>query len=99
MELAHRRRTGLGTRGESAQQVVKRLQATGFTHVMLCPPVPETAVEFDPTLGRLLATWLAGRSPLYREDIVDPDGVVRRYAIYALESTMLAENSGGRARQ
>ena len=32
----------------------------GFTHVLLCPPVPETAVEFDPTLGRLLAPWLAG---------------------------------------
>ena len=55
---------------------------SGFTHVLLCPPVPETAVEFDPTLGRLLAPWLAGRTPLYREDLADADGVVRRYAIY-----------------
>ena len=63
MELAHRRRTGLGRRGESAAEVVARLRESGFTHLLLCPPVPETAVEFDPTLGRLLAPWLAGRTP------------------------------------
>ena len=61
MELAHRRRTGLGRHGESPREIVARLRESGFTHVMLCPPVPETAVEFDPTLGRLLAPWLAGR--------------------------------------
>ena len=86
MELAHRRRTGLGRRGESAGEVVEALKAAGFTHVLLCPPVPEDAVEFDPTLGRLLAPWLATARPLYREDLGDADGVVRRYAIYALES-------------
>ena len=84
MELAHRRRTGLGTRGESAGEVVEGLKAAGFTHVLLCPPVPEDAVEFDPTLGRLLAPWLATAKPLYREDLGDADGVVRRYAVYAL---------------
>ena len=84
MELAHRRRTGLGTRGESAGEIVASLRRAGFTHLLLCPPEPETAVEFDPTLGRRLAPWLAGRSPLYRERIADPDGVVRRYAIYVL---------------
>jgi Dolichyl-phosphate-mannose-protein mannosyltransferase len=90
MELAHRRRTGLGGRGESAGAVVERLRSEGFTHVLLCPPVPETAVEFDPTLGRLLAPWLAGRDPLYREEIADGDGVVRRYAIYRLDDPALA---------
>ena len=84
MELAHRRRTGLGTRGESAAEVVSRLREAGFTHVLLAPPIPESAVEFDPTLGRLLAPWLAGRSPLYRAEIADPDGVVRRYEIHEL---------------
>ena len=85
MELAHRRRTGLGTHGESAEGVVEALKGAGFTHVLLCPPVPEDAVEFDPTLGRLLAPWLARARPLYREDLGDADGVVRRYALYALD--------------
>ncbi len=84
MELAHRRRTGLGRGGESASEVVARLRESGFTHVLLCPPVPETTVEFDPTLGRLLAPWLEGRRPLYREEIADADGVARRYAIFGL---------------
>jgi len=84
MELAHRRRTGLGTRGESAAEIVAALRREGFTHLLLCPPEPESAVEFDPTLGRRLAPWLAGRAPLYREGITDPDGVLRRYAIYQL---------------
>ena len=51
---------------------------------MLCPPMPETAVEFDPTLGRLLAPWLA------RPDAVLPPGSrptptasSARYAIYS----------------
>ncbi len=84
MELAHRRRTGLGRHGESAREVVVRLIASGFTHVLLCPPKPETSVEFDPTLGRLLAPWLQGRTPLFRRDLTDGDGVLRHYAIYEL---------------
>jgi hypothetical protein len=84
MELAHRRRTGLGRRGESAGMVIDHLQRAGFTHLLLCPPVPETAVEFDPTLGRRLQPWLAERVPLYREQIRDADGVTRRYTIYEL---------------
>jgi Dolichyl-phosphate-mannose-protein mannosyltransferase len=84
MELAHRRRTGLGRHGESAPQVVTTLMESGFTHVMFCPPEPESAVEFDPALGRLLATWLAGRTPLFRRDLTDGDGVLRHYAIYEL---------------
>ena len=84
MELAHRRRTGLGRSGESAWAVIDHLERAGFTHLLLCPPVPESAVEFDPTLGRLLAPWLADRTPLFREEIADPDGVIRRYAIYEL---------------
>lgn len=85
MELAHRRRTGLGQRGESAQKIVETLRSQGFTHLLMCPPIPETAVEFDPTLGRLLAPWLRTRSPLYKADLTDGDGVVRQYAVYALD--------------
>lgn len=84
MELAHRRRTGLGTQGESTNEIVSRLCESGFTHVMFCPPVPESAVEFDPTLGRLLAPWLAQHAPIFREDLTDADGVVRQYSIYEL---------------
>jgi hypothetical protein len=95
MELAHRRRTGLGSRGESADEIVGTLLRSGFTHLMLCPPVPETAVEFDPTLGHLLAPWLAGRAPLYRHDLSDADGVVRRYAIYDLGDAPRLATRGG----
>ena len=84
MELAHRRRTGLGTRGESAEAIIDELRAGGFTHLLLCPPEPEDAVEFDPTLGRLLAGWLQDHPPLYRQSLGDGDGVIRRYEIYNL---------------
>jgi hypothetical protein len=87
MELAHRRRTGLASRGESAEEIVATLRARGFTHLLMCPPIPEEAVEFDPTLSRALAPWLAGRNPLYRRDLSDGDGVVRAYAIYDLRET------------
>lgn len=103
MELAHRRRTGLGNHGEPADTVIAALRAEGFTHLLLCPPVPESAVEFDPTLSRRLAPWLASRVPLYQEDIIDPDGVFRRYAIFALVDAPPAEplssTSAGRARR
>jgi hypothetical protein len=89
MERAHRRRTGLGSHGESPAEIVTNLVENGFTHVMFCPPIPETAVEFDPTLGRLLAPWLAGRKPLFRRDLADGDGVRRSYAIYALSGDAL----------
>jgi hypothetical protein len=46
----------------------------------------------------LLSPWLAAQSPLYREEIVDPDGIVRRYAIYSLADTTLAGELTGRSR-
>jgi hypothetical protein len=95
MELAHRRRTGLGRQGESAAEIVARLLRAGFTHVLFCPPIPECAVEFDPTLERLLAPWLKGRQPLFRDDISDADGVVRRYRIYDLSPSLAAHPEGG----
>jgi Dolichyl-phosphate-mannose-protein mannosyltransferase len=84
MELAHRRRTGLGLRGERAPEVVASLIQSGFTHVMLCPPVSDRTVEFDPTLGELLEPWTRDRTPLYHDLLSDADGLVRRYLIYDL---------------
>jgi hypothetical protein len=84
MELAHRRRTGLGTQGESCWQIVEKLKSEGFTHLMLCPPLEASAIEFDPTLGRLLRPWLRHRAPLYSRELADPDGILRRYSIYDL---------------
>ena len=88
MELAYRRRTGLGSRGETAEVITDTLRRDGFTHLLLCPPDPEDAVEFDPTLSRKLAPWLKRHAPIYRESITDPDGVTRRYAIYDLDERL-----------
>jgi hypothetical protein len=99
MELAHRRRTGLGRDGPSAVAWVDQLRRSGFTHVLFCPPIPEDAVEFDPTLGRLLAPWLSTREPVFREEIADADGVVRCFAIYPLAGPALATNSPQHGRE
>jgi hypothetical protein len=89
MELAHRRRTGLGTNGETDREIIEALRRDGYTHLMLCPPKPDEDgridVEFDPTLGKLLAPWLAAQTPVYHEEIGDADGLVRSYAIYDLD--------------
>ena len=84
MELAHRRRTGLGQNHESSREIVEILKREGYTHLMMCPPVENESVEFDPTLGQLLSPWLAAQTPLFHEDLADPDGVVRSYSIYGL---------------
>ena len=84
MELAHRRRTGLGQNNESSREIVEVLKREGYTHLMMCPPVEKESVEFDPTLGQLLSPWLAAQTPLFHEDLADPDGVVRSYSIYGL---------------
>lgn len=94
MELAHRRRTGLGDHGETAQEVVETLQREGFTHLMMCPPTDRTAIEFDPTMGRLLGSWLSSSVPLFREELADADGVVRTYAIYELAEPAVGVNPG-----
>jgi len=86
MELAHRRRTGLGGSGETAGQIVDRLRKRGFTHLLLCPPADSRAVEFDPTLEGLLAGWLRWHEPVYHEELKDQDGVRRQYEIYDLAS-------------
>ena len=86
-----RRRGGRGSGGCTVAHA--RLRESGFTHVMFCPPVPESAVEFDPTLGRLLEPWLAGHTPVFREDLTDGDGVLRRYSIYELTDDQWAAQS------
>jgi hypothetical protein len=91
MELAHRRRTALGDRNETDREVVAALVREGFTHLMLCPPSEGSNVEFDPTLGKLLAPWLASRRPLYSEELSEPDGLTRCYSIYELSLNNAAE--------
>ena len=86
MELAYRRRTGLASHGETPERIAAALRTEGFTHVLMCPPVVENAVEFDPTLSRVMAPWLKSHKPVYHADLGDGDGVVRRYAIYSLAS-------------
>lgn len=98
MELAHRRRTDLGEHGETDAEVVETLVREGYTHLVLCPPAAGSDVEFDPTLGEMLAPWLATHRPLFCEELAEPDGLVRRYSIYELEavagSTIAVEDGG-----
>jgi hypothetical protein len=94
MELAHRRRTGLGKRGETARDIVASLVHSGFTHVMLCPPMADHSIEFDPTLGRLLESWTTRREPLFHRALADADGVTRDYSIYELAGHAVPNLSG-----
>ncbi len=95
MELAHRRRTGLGQNNESSREIVEVLKREGYTHLMICPPVEKESVEFDPTLGQLLSPWLAAQTPLFHEDLADPDGVVRSYSIYGLGDEAVGAHAKG----
>ncbi|MGC1718324.1 MAG: glycosyltransferase family 39 protein [Isosphaeraceae bacterium] len=95
MELAHRRRTGLGQNNESSREIVEVLKREGYTHLMMCPPVEKESVEFDPTLGQLLSPWLAAQTPLFHEDLADPDGVVRSYSIYGLGDEAVGAHAKG----
>lgn len=85
MELAHRRRTGLGAHEESAEDIVRRLRDEGFTHVLFCPPDPIDAVEFDPTLSSRLEHWRRSRSPLFARRLTDGDGTARNFEIFSLD--------------
>ena len=63
---------------------------------MLCPPEPVNAVEFDPTLGRLLAPWLAGGPrPIYLKDLGDARR--RGPALCHLRPRRPADHRGGPA--
>ncbi len=86
MELAHRRRTGLGKRGESADEVVEGLRrppgSPTSCSARRCPRTPSSSTR--PSAACSPPGSPTAR-PLYREDLGDADGVVRRYAIYALD--------------
>jgi hypothetical protein len=99
MELAHRRRTGLGENGESAEEIVKTLRDEGYTHLIMCPPNEDSAVEFDPTLGDMLSPWLSEQRPLYSEDLSDGEGVVRNYSIYDLSEPQVSMKDSGSVRR
>lgn len=95
MELARRRRTGLGTRGETNKDIINQLRNDRFTHFIMCPPVHAGSVEFDPRLGILLKPWLDSHIPIYHRLLADGDGVTRRYEIYDLSATEITLDSAG----
>jgi hypothetical protein len=82
IERRHRLVTGVGIPGQVPQEVIDAYLREGHTHLLMCPPVPESAAYFDPALSRALETWLASRSPCFEREISDPEGITRRYAIY-----------------
>ncbi len=84
IERRHRLATGVGIPGQDPARIIESYRSEGFTHLLMCPPVPESAAFFDPALSRALEGHLASRVPLFQEEITDPEGVTRRYAIYEL---------------
>ena len=94
MELAHRRRTGLGHNRESPEEIVRILRSRGFTHLLLCPPIPNNAVEFDSWLSEALASWVNSRRPVYQANLADGEGVHRFYALYNLAHLPEANSEG-----
>ena len=60
MELAHRRRTGLGGHGESPREIVNTLKKEGYTHVMLCPPARRVVGRVRPDAGPAALTVAGG---------------------------------------
>jgi hypothetical protein len=85
-ERRYRLKTGVGALEEPPESIIARYRADGFTHLLMSPPIPESSAQFDPLLTRRLEPWLARASPLFEREITDPDGVIRRYAIYDLHA-------------
>lgn len=83
-ERRHRLKTGIGIPGQDPEFIIAAYRREGFTHLLLCPPVPESAAYFDPALSRALDGWLAGRRPILDEFRTDPEGITRRYTILDL---------------
>ena len=74
------------------RHVFRRLSQAGYTGPFTLDfGSPEERTTWRDTL----ATWLAGRDPLYRQDLTDGDGVLRRYAIYELSDDRLASGPAG----
>ncbi len=90
MELAHRRRTGLGRRGESPGEIVVEAARFGFHPPDALPAGARDGRRVRPDPRPAAGPWLAGRTAVYREDLTDGDGVLRRYAIYELSADRLA---------
>ncbi|MFO0957079.1 MAG: glycosyltransferase family 39 protein [Isosphaeraceae bacterium] len=84
-ERRHRLKTGVGKPGQDPAWILESYRSEGFTHLLLCPPIPESAAYFDPALSRALESWLPGRVPILDETITDPEGITRRYSIYDLD--------------
>lgn len=83
-ERRHRLKTGIGIPGQEPEFIIEAYRQEGFTHLLLCPPIPESAAYFDPALSQALASWFPKRTPILDEAITDPEGIRRRYTIYEL---------------
>ena len=50
----------------------------------MAEPIPQNAVEFDPTLSIILGEWLKSTQPMFDVTLRENDGFLRRYRIYEL---------------
>ena len=88
-ESVYRHRTQYDRQLSAAHNLGPYLQAEGFTHLLLAESTVGDGIRFEPTLSQLVNTAQeagAGESllPLLAYEIVDSDGVRRRYRLLSL---------------
>lgn len=84
MEKAHRRRLGMNETNMNSDQMIRHMKLQGFSHLVMAEPIPQNAVEFDPTLSIILGEWLKSTQPMFDVTLRENDGFLRRYRIYEL---------------
>ena len=84
MELAHRRRTGLGRRGEQAARGRRQLDPVRLHACDALPAGFRSGRRIRPDARPAARAMDRPAQPVYHDLLTDADGVVRRYSIYEL---------------
>jgi hypothetical protein len=92
MEKAHRRRLGINEMNINSESMIRHFRNNGFTHLVMAEPIPQEAVEFDPSLSIILMDWLKHSQPLLDVTLSENDGYKRHYRIYSLEDNPTGNN-------
>jgi 4-amino-4-deoxy-L-arabinose transferase-like glycosyltransferase len=92
MEKAHRRRLGINEMNFNSESMIRHFRNNGFTHLVMAEPIPQEAVEFDPSLSIILMDWLKHSQPLIDVTLSENDGYKRHYRIYSIADSPTGNN-------